>query len=76
MIIGGDGADEWNWMFWPQRGEYANTTYFLTDTDAIERLEVDEFPGKLSDVALPLVTQTRHLFRTGPRWTRCLRRTD
>lgn len=52
VIIVGDCADEWSWMFWPQRGEYANTTFFLTDEDAMDRLEVDTFSGNLTDVAL------------------------
>ena len=55
----GDGAivikhdhDEWMWVFWPQRGEYANTTYFLTDDTALQRLQVDALPGPITDVAL------------------------
>ena len=40
------------WIFWPQRGEYANTTYFLTDTDALERLRVAPRLGKVTDIAL------------------------
>ena len=52
VIVVGEGADEWSWMFWPQKGEYTNTTYFLTDTDALARLQVDTFPTMLSDVAL------------------------
>jgi len=26
VIVVSDGADGWCWVFWPQRGEYANTT--------------------------------------------------
>lgn len=55
----GDGAmviknsyEEWMWVFWPQRGEYANTTYFLTDETALQRLQIDTLPGAISDVAL------------------------
>jgi hypothetical protein len=39
-------------VFWPQRGEYANTTHFLTDEDALERLHIEPFVGKVSDIAL------------------------
>ena len=39
-------------MFWPQRGEYANTTHFLTDKDAAERLQIEPLVGKVTDVAL------------------------
>jgi hypothetical protein len=51
VVVGDDGAD-WSWMFWPQRGEYANTTYFLTDENAIDRVEIDVFRGIIKDVAL------------------------
>jgi hypothetical protein len=27
-------TDDWAWVFWPQRGEYANVTRFLVDDDA------------------------------------------
>lgn len=42
----GDGAivvndvNGFRWVFWPQNGEYANTTYFLTDEGFEERLQV------------------------------------
>jgi hypothetical protein len=52
VIVVSEGADDWIWMFWPQRGEYANTTYFLTDTDAMARLQVDTFSNTVTDAAL------------------------
>jgi hypothetical protein len=52
VIVVSDGGDEWSWVFWPQRGEYANTTYFLTEDDAIERVQVETFPQPIMDVAL------------------------
>ena len=52
VIVVNDGANEWSWVFWPQRGEYANTTYFLTDDDAIERIQVETLSGAIRDVAL------------------------
>ncbi|MBU1702706.1 MAG: protein phosphatase 2C domain-containing protein [Candidatus Eisenbacteria bacterium] len=52
LIVVSDCWDEWSWVFWPQRGEYINTTHFLTDDDAMERLEIDILPGALTDVAL------------------------
>jgi len=52
VIVVSDGADGWCWVFWPQRGEYANTTRFLTDEDAAERIQVETFSGKVTDVAL------------------------
>ncbi|MEK7993207.1 MAG: PP2C family serine/threonine-protein phosphatase [Planctomycetota bacterium] len=52
VIVVSEGSDEWSWVFWPQRGEYANTTNFLTDDDAIHRLEIEVFPGVVTDIAL------------------------
>ncbi len=39
-------------MFWPQRGEYANSTTFITDPSAMESLEVEFMPQGLEEVAL------------------------
>lgn len=44
-------GDEWCWVFWPQRGEFANTTFFLTDPGALERVCVDEV-FSVADVAI------------------------
>jgi len=52
VIVVSEGMEEWGWMFWPQRGEYANTTYFLTDADALTRLQVDTFSLVVTDAAL------------------------
>jgi hypothetical protein len=52
VIVVSDGTNGWCWVFWPQRGEYANTTHFLTDEDALERLQIEPFVGKVTDVAL------------------------
>lgn len=52
VMVVSDGGNGWSWVFWPQRGEYANTTYFLTNDDAIERIQVEPLSGAISDVAL------------------------
>lgn len=47
------GADSgWSYPFWPQRGEYANVTSFVTDEDAAERLEIEVQPYPVDEVAL------------------------
>lgn len=43
---------EWCWIFWPQRGIYVNTTFFLTDEDALTRLQVDSLSPGIMDVAV------------------------
>jgi hypothetical protein len=52
VIVVGEEAGGWRWMFWPERGEYANTTRFLTDTDAPDHVRVAELPGSPTDVAI------------------------
>ena len=52
VIVVGQDAGQWGWVFWPQRGEYANTTRFLTDEDAVTRLEAESFARPLSHVIL------------------------
>lgn len=87
----GDGAmvipsreepDEFCWVFWPQRGEYANTTNFATEPEAAERLEhvllnerVDELAvltDGLQNLALHFQTRTAHtpFFRPVFEWLR------
>jgi hypothetical protein len=46
------GTDSWAWLFWPQRGEYANTTSFLTDPTALQILQVDMLVHAQYEVAV------------------------
>ncbi len=39
-------------VFWPEQGEYANTTYFVTGVDAHQRLRLDVRTTPVHDVAL------------------------
>jgi hypothetical protein len=54
----GDGAivvrhrDEYHPIFWPQSGEYANQTSFLTDADLDANLLLDEVEGPIDRLAL------------------------
>lgn len=56
----GDGAivvadihgGEYAWMFWPQHGEFANSTNFFTQQDFAEALEVEVVEGQLTEIAL------------------------
>jgi Protein phosphatase 2C len=52
VIVVSDDDEGWSWMFWPQRGEYTNTTHFLTDENAIDHIETTVFRGSIKDVAL------------------------
>jgi hypothetical protein len=54
----GDGAivigtgDDYRPVFWPQAGEYANETYFATDTGAAARLEFAALAEPVAEIAL------------------------
>lgn len=55
----GDGAivvrtpeHEWSWIFWPQHGDYVNTTYFLTDDDALIRFAFEAVPRPVDEIAM------------------------
>ncbi len=56
----GDGAivvshgeeDGWSYVFWPQHGEFANTTNFVVSANAAERLEFELAPRRVDEVAL------------------------
>jgi hypothetical protein len=52
VIAVGRGGGDWSWMFWPERGEYANTTRFLTDDDAPDHIQVEACSGSLTDIAV------------------------
>ena len=42
----------WSWVFWPQKGEYANMTRFLVDPDAMQVLESVDLPRGVFEVVL------------------------
>ncbi|MDS4025696.1 MAG: PP2C family serine/threonine-protein phosphatase [Candidatus Contendobacter sp.] len=54
----GDGAivigtgDDYRPVFWPQTGEYANETYFVTDASATARLEFAMLAEPVTEIAL------------------------
>ncbi|MHC2001787.1 PP2C family serine/threonine-protein phosphatase [Methylobacterium sp. CM6241] len=56
----GDGAivisrgedEDWSYVFWPQHGEFANTTNFVVSRDAADLLEFAYVPEPLQELAL------------------------
>ena len=46
------GLGDYDWVFWPQHGEFANTTNFVTQRDAARALEIEIHPGPIDDVAI------------------------
>jgi serine/threonine protein phosphatase PrpC len=54
VIVVADPAmpDGWGWVFWPDRGEYANTTCFTTSPDAFDHLQFASRDGTVDEIAL------------------------
>lgn len=52
VIVAGSEDEGWRWVFWPQRGEFANSTRFLTDPGAVEAFELTAFEEAPQDLAL------------------------
>jgi len=51
IVVAGEERGEYSWIFWPQHGEYANTTNFLTQEDATAVLQFDSGPP-ISEIAI------------------------
>jgi hypothetical protein len=52
VIVIAEQPMAWRWVFWPQKGEYANSTFFLSDEKALAQAEVASLPDEVQDVAL------------------------
>lgn len=70
VILPRDAPDDYSWIFWPEKGEYENQTYFATDAQAIDHLqytvethpvyEVALFSDGLQRLALHMESQTAY----------------
>jgi hypothetical protein len=45
-------ADRFGFAFWPEKGDYANVTFFVTDQTAQRHLEFDVVSGEIAEVAM------------------------
>jgi hypothetical protein len=52
VIVVRDLGETWRWLFWPQKGEYANATYFLTDESALDEAQITTLPPDVQDIAM------------------------
>ena len=52
VIVISEAPLAWRHVFWPQNGEYANTTFFLSDEQALAQAEVADLPDEVLDIAL------------------------
>ncbi|CAI2931868.1 MULTISPECIES: PP2C family serine/threonine-protein phosphatase [Aminobacter] len=56
----GDGAivvshgqdDGWSYVFWPQHGEFANTTNFIVSKNAVDVLDFEIAPRAINEIAI------------------------
>jgi hypothetical protein len=51
IVVSTEEAGEYSWIFWPQHGEYANSTNFLTQENASEVLQFETGPA-VQEIAL------------------------
>jgi hypothetical protein len=52
IVIADSEKHAYGHVFWPDRGEYANTTHFVTEDDAIEYLQFDSVKRRIVEAAL------------------------
>jgi hypothetical protein len=50
-IVTGSGRD-YETIFWPEQGEYANTTYFVTDEQYLASLHIRHVPAPPGEIAI------------------------
>lgn len=51
-IVIGEEEDNYRWIFWPDRGEYENVTFFATEPEAIDHLQFELAERKIDEIAL------------------------
>ena len=52
IVVDGIDCDPFNWVFWPDRGEYENTTVFVTQEEALDHLQFDIVDRQIHKIAL------------------------
>lgn len=52
MVLADSEEHSYGHVFWPDRGEYANTTHFVTEDDALEHLQFESLRRRIIEAAL------------------------
>lgn len=52
IVVSHGEADGWSWVFWPQRGQYANQTTFILSDNAMDVLEFNLAPRRIDELAM------------------------
>jgi hypothetical protein len=52
MVVSEGSDDGWSWVFWPQHGEFANTTNFVTSPNAGDVMDFDASRRTIAELAM------------------------
>ena len=52
IVVSQGDTDGWSWVFWPQHGEYSNTTNFVVSPDLAEVTDFALTPGRVREFAV------------------------
>ena len=52
MCFRAEGDAKYHYAFWPEKGDYANVTYFVSDARAEDELQFDVFEARCVELAL------------------------
>jgi len=52
IVVCNPRSNDWGYLFWPQHGQYANTTNFVSSKDAAEKLAFEVSRRRIDEVAL------------------------
>lgn len=52
MVLADSDEEAYGHVFWPDRGEYANTTHFVTEDDAVDHLQFESVKRRITEAAL------------------------
>jgi hypothetical protein len=52
IVVADSEEHSYGHVFWPDRGEYVNTTHFVTEDDAIEHLQFESINRRVMEAAL------------------------
>ena len=52
IVASGPKPGVYDWVFWPQHGEFANQTNFVTMEQVLDVLEFRSVPGRIEEIAL------------------------
>jgi hypothetical protein len=52
IVVSHGEADGWCYLFWPQHGEFANTTNFIVSPNALEALEFEIAARRINEIAI------------------------